>query len=118
MAYYRAGGDKRGNAASRRARKQWLLGAIEDPRLGWAPFGGNGTEVPCVFCEKSLTFATVEADRIVAGGSYRRENVQPACRPCNLARSDDDELTVEEILDRVRATVERTGRLTPALAVA
>lgn len=116
MAYYRAGGDKRGNAASRRARKQWMLGAIEDRTLGWAPFGGNGTTVKCVFCRELLTFATVEADRIVAGGSYRRENVQPACRACNLARSDDD-LTVEEVAERVLLTVSRTGRKTPALAV-
>jgi 5-methylcytosine-specific restriction endonuclease McrA len=113
----RHGGDKRGNAASRRARKLWLLGAIEDPRLGWAPFGGNGETVPCVFCEKSLTFATVEADRKEAGGPYARWNVQPACRPCNLARSDDDELTTAEIAERVAATFARTGRLAPALAV-
>jgi 5-methylcytosine-specific restriction endonuclease McrA len=115
--YYRAGGDKRGSAATRRARKQWMLGAIEDRTLGWAPFGGNGTTVPCVFCKESLTFATVEADRIVPGGSYRRENVQPACRACNLARSDDGELTVEEITERVSLTVARTGRKVPALAV-
>ena len=93
-----------------------MLGAIEDPKLGWAPFGGNGTEVPCVFCREALTFATVEADRIVAGGSYARTNVQPACRPCNLARSDDD-LTVEEVAERVLLTMSRTGRKAPALAV-
>lgn len=114
----RAGGDHRGSAATRRARKNWLLGAIEDRKLGWAPFGGNGITVPCVFCEAVLTFATVEADRIVAGGPYRRENVQPACRSCNLARSDDDELSTEEILARVIATVEKVGRPVPALAVA
>jgi 5-methylcytosine-specific restriction endonuclease McrA len=113
----RAGGDHRGSAASRRARKLWLLGALEDRTLGWAPFDGNGTEVPCVFCRELLTFATVEADRIVPGGSYRRENVQPACRPCNLARSDDGELTVDEIAERVLLTMSRTGRKTPALAV-
>jgi len=113
----RAGGDKRGSAASRRARKNWLLGAVEDRNLGWAPFGGNGTTVPCVFCHEPLTFATVEADRIVPGGCYRRENVQPACRACNLARSDDGDLSIDEIAERVLLTVARTGRKVPALAV-
>lgn len=111
----RNGGDHRGSAASRRARKLWLLGAIEDRTLGWAPFGGNGTTVKCALgCGEVLTFATVEADRIIPGGSYRRENVQPACRPCNLAKSDD-ELTVEEVAERVLLTVSRTGRKAPAL---
>jgi 5-methylcytosine-specific restriction endonuclease McrA len=49
---------------------------------------GNGASCPCVHCGCPLTFATVEADRIVPGGSYRRDNVQPACRRCNLARSN------------------------------
>jgi hypothetical protein len=114
----RPGGDKRGSAATRRARKQWLLGAIEDRNLGWAPFGGNGTSVPCVFCKVLLTFATLEADRIIPGGAYRRENVQPACRPCNLARSDDGDLSASEIASRVARTFARTGRMTPALVAA
>jgi len=87
--YKRAGGDKRGSAASRRARKNWMLGLIRDPRLGWAPFGGNGSTVDCVHCHQPQTFQTVEADRIVPGGPYARHNVQPACRACNLSRSDN-----------------------------
>lgn len=113
----RAGGDKRGSAATRRASKNWLLGAIRDPKLGWAPFGGDGTKVPCVFCRTSLTYATVERDRREAGGPYARWNLQPACRPCNLARSDDD-VSADEVAARVARTFARTGRLTPALAVA
>jgi hypothetical protein len=74
----RHGGDHRGSAASRRARKLWMLAT-------W----GDGTTCPCVHCGKALTFATVEADRIVPGGAYARSNVQPSCRGCNLARSDD-----------------------------
>jgi len=113
--YYRAGGDKRGSAASRRARKTWLLSQPQwqDASKGTVP----GESCMCVFeCGTVLTFATVEADRIIAGGSYRRGNVQPACRPCNLAKSDDDTLTIAEIAQRVAATVARTGRLVPALA--
>lgn len=104
----RAGGDKRGNASDRRARKLWMLSEA-------AGFGGNGVCVPCVFCETSLSYATVEADRKDCGGSYRRSNVQPACRPCNLARSDDADLSAAEVAARVAATFARTGRLTPAL---
>jgi hypothetical protein len=52
---------------------------------------GDGASCPCVHCRKSLTFETVEADRIVPGGPYARHNVQPACRDCNLRRSDNAE---------------------------
>jgi hypothetical protein len=41
-----------------------------------------------VHCAEDLTFDLIEADRIYPGGSYRRENVQPSCRPCNISRSD------------------------------
>jgi 5-methylcytosine-specific restriction endonuclease McrA len=107
----RAGGDKRGSSRDRAVRKRWLL----SPDAG---FGGNGESVECIFeCGTVLTYETVEADRKIPGGSYRRENVQPACRPCNLARSDDGDLTIEEIAARVQKTVERTGRLAPALGM-
>lgn len=74
----RHGGDKRGSARDRRARKHWMLS-----------YFGNGQECACVHCHCTLTFDTVEADRIIPGGSYRRDNVQPACRKCNLDRSDN-----------------------------
>lgn len=73
----RAGGDKRGNAAQRRARKEWMLNHF-----------GNGDSCPCSYCGTELGFATVEADRIIAGGTYARTNVIPACRTCNSARGD------------------------------
>jgi 5-methylcytosine-specific restriction endonuclease McrA len=63
---------------------------------------GDGVKCPCVHCEAMLTYETVEADRIVPGGSYRRDNIQPACRACNLARSDDGDLTKDEIAARVQ----------------
>jgi hypothetical protein len=79
---------------------------------------GDGSRCRCVHgCGTVLTYETVEADRIIPGGSYRHENIQPACRPCNLARSDDADLTPMEIVARVHETFARTGRLTPALAV-
>jgi hypothetical protein len=100
----RAGGDKRGSTADRRRRKLWLVGAIEDPTLGFAPFGGDGSTVKCFWqCGRELNIYTIEADRIVPGGSYKRDNIVPACRVCNLARSDDAFLTVQEISERVAA---------------
>lgn len=78
MANVRHGGDHRGSAQSRRARKYWMLAT-------W----GDGTKCPCIHCGAMLDFASVEADRIIPGGPYARHNVQPACRSCNLARSDD-----------------------------
>jgi hypothetical protein len=106
----RAGGDKRGSNGDRKRRREWLV----SPEAG---FGGNGSEVPCFWkCGRELNVWIVEADRIEPGGSYRRDNIVPACRPCNLARSDDADLTVEEIAARVAATVAKRGGLVPALS--
>jgi len=101
----RPGGDKRGNAESRRRRKHWMLAT-------W----GDGTSCPCVHCGDTVTFETVEADRIIPGESYRRSNVQPSCKPCNQSRSNkldwvppnqrDEELLV--------AAGREAGRDTPA----
>lgn len=74
----RAGGEKRGNSYDRKARKLWMLATF-----------GDGFKVACVHCRAMLTYEEVEADRIIPGGSYRHSNVQPACRGCNLARSND-----------------------------
>ena len=96
----RAGGDRRGSSADRRARKLWLL----------ATFDG------CVWCKVQLTYETVEADRIVPGGSYRRDNIQASCRPCNLARSDNDELLPWQVIARAQeTTIRRGGIAVPAL---
>lgn len=56
----------------------WMLGHF-----------GDGSSCNCVHCDRCLTYQTVEADRIVPGGSYRRDNVQPACRHCNASRSNN-----------------------------
>lgn len=114
----RAGGDKRGSSGDRKRRRAWMVstaaGRMVDGVL--VLFGGDGQSVPCWWqCGRRVDETTVEADRIITGGSYRRDNIVPACRPCNLARSDDGDLTSEEIAARVAATVARTGRLTPAL---
>lgn len=77
----RPGGDHRGSAASRRARKLWML--VQER------WNGNGQECDCVHCGRRVNYQTVEADRIVPGGPYARWNVQPSCKPCNQARSNN-----------------------------
>ena len=77
----RHGGDHRGSAAARRARKWWMLSNSR-----WL---GDGERCRCVHCGTWLSFATVEADRIIPGGPYARWNVQPSCGSDNKARSDD-----------------------------
>ena len=74
----RNGGDKRGSAATRRARKTWMLATF-----------GDGITAPCTHCGRQLTYSQLEADRVVPGGPYRRSNIQPADGACNKARSND-----------------------------
>jgi hypothetical protein len=69
----------RGSTRDRRARKVWLLSAA-------AGFGGDGETVPCYRCTTPCTIETLTADRRLAGvlgGTYRRENLRPACLRCN-----------------------------------
>lgn len=83
----RAGGEKRGNAADRRRSRANLLRHF-----------GDGTVCQCVYCDRLLAEAPgtdhhIERDRIDAGASYAMRNLLPACRRCNLERSDADALT-------------------------
>jgi 5-methylcytosine-specific restriction endonuclease McrA len=69
----------RGGSPERRRRRQWLVETF-----------GDGEHVACFRqcspkCLYVLDVHTVSADRIVPGalgGTYRRENLQPACGPC------------------------------------
>lgn len=61
----------RGSAEDRRRRKRWLI--------------DNGF-TRCHFCLVVLTLETMTVDRIVPGcqgGRYTRDNIRPACGPCN-----------------------------------
>ncbi|QOP64792.1 HNH endonuclease [Microbacterium phage DelaGarza] len=65
----------RGNAAARRRRKQRLVEEF-----------GDGETCPCYRCGRALSVSMVEADRKVPGilgGTYRWENLRPACGDCN-----------------------------------
>lgn len=71
----------RGSATNRRSRKQWLLDT-------W----GDGNSAPCRLtcspsCLRTVTLLTISVDRIIPGtlgGTYARNNIRPACLPCNI----------------------------------
>lgn len=66
----------RGSAEDRRRRKRYLLDTY-----------GDGQTCRCAFCGAELSYETVTVDRYPipgrAGGRYTRDNVRPACGPCN-----------------------------------
>lgn len=65
----------RGGSEDRRRRKQYLLDEH-----------GDGKKCACHKCEIMLTFETITVDRIIPGcdgGTYRRDNIRPACGTCN-----------------------------------
>ena len=76
----RHGGEHTYNTKSRRAQKRRLL-----------TVHGDGVTCQCVHCGCEVTFVTVERDRKVPGGTYRFENLQPICPPCNKQRSNKPE---------------------------
>jgi 5-methylcytosine-specific restriction endonuclease McrA len=75
----RPGGEKRGNNADRRRRKVWMLATFD---LDLGPDKARCKLGLSSRCRGELTFDTITADRIDPGGTYRHENVQPACRAC------------------------------------
>ena len=78
----RAGGEKRGSNKDRARRKHWMLWNF-DRDLDF-------DKCRCTHCGKVLDYKNVTADRIIAGASYRRENLQPSCLPCNQKRYWDE----------------------------
>jgi 5-methylcytosine-specific restriction endonuclease McrA len=71
-------GGARPNSYQRRANRHFLLREF-----------GNGETCNCVYCGEILDYATIEVDRLKAGadgGGYTRDNIVPACKPCNRRR--------------------------------
>lgn len=68
----------RGGSDERRKRKIWLLDTF-----------GDGIKAPCSYCQRMVDFDTISVDRYPImgcdGGTHRRENIRPACRPCNAS---------------------------------
>lgn len=71
--------DKRGNNKSRKVRRAWLLLTF-DPDLG--PERARCRLKLSAWCEQVVDAVTLSVDRLEMGGSYRRGNIQPACKPC------------------------------------
>ncbi len=101
-------GNARGSSTNRRRRREWLVenyradvdvsGDYEGihPDLVpdhhyrdgvWVVAVGDGVAAcRCYRCAVLLTVDTVTVDRIIPGckgGTYRRNNIRPACGPCN-----------------------------------
>lgn len=99
----------RGSSYERRRRREWLVETYRAnvdveplPRLyalgraQWeldtgltpveVPLGEGDRACRCYRCGRPLTVETVTVDRIIPGkngGTYRRDNIRPACGPCN-----------------------------------
>lgn len=92
-------GNARGGSEDRKRRRAWLVETYRaDADLIVIPFDPpvttqtiRGMGVPacrCYRCGKLLTVDTVTVDRIIPGihgGTYRRNNIRPACGYCNSA---------------------------------
>lgn len=96
----RPGGEKRGNSYARRARKNRLL---SDPQFQHTE-SHSEPNVHCEHCGTMLTYATVESDRKDPKQGYAYHNIQPACRSCNLARSNNTSWVPPKARTEVAAT--------------
>lgn len=89
--------NQRGGSEARRRRREWLVTTFRaNADLYVIPFEtpvetetclGMGTPAcRCYRCGVLLTVDTVTVDRIIPGahgGTYRRNNIRPACGACN-----------------------------------
>jgi 5-methylcytosine-specific restriction endonuclease McrA len=69
----------RGNTRDRAARKLWLL-------KSYASDLWPSSRCRCYRCGEALTMDEITVDRIIPGargGTYRRNNIRPACSRCN-----------------------------------
>lgn len=98
--------NERGSAEQRRRRRAWLMEAyradvdvsvardtdgvvfdvqVYNPRLNACGYKQEPA-VRCYRCPKLLNIDTLTVDRIIPGckgGTYRRNNIRPACSFCN-----------------------------------
>lgn len=92
----------RGNSTARRRRRQWLLDTF-----------GDGTSATCWLavpgvCAGPVTLETVSVERVQpghAGGTYRRDNIRPACGPCQSHQGG--KFGAEQVRNRATARRER-----------
>lgn len=107
-----------GSAEDRRRRKLWLLDTFRADTDAWVFRFTDGSclvvepstwpsetllepyvlekdvkACRCYRCGDLLIFETLTVDRIVPGrkgGTYRRNNIRPACGPCNFGHNRKD----------------------------
>jgi hypothetical protein len=75
----RPGGDRRGSTRNRAQRRRWLLATFD------VDLGPERARCALQLSERCLVIVdadTLTADRIDPGGSYRHDNIQPACARC------------------------------------
>lgn len=85
----------RGSSSDRAARRRWLvetyradvdvLTTVSGLVVATVPRGEGQPACRCYRCGCLLTESTVSPDRIIPGcegGTYRRNNIRPACEPC------------------------------------
>lgn len=97
----RPGGEKRGNSYDRARRRKYLLAEF-DPELGpdRARCHLFGLSPACLVY---VDARTLTVDRIEPGGSYCRDNIRPACKPC---QNTQGALITKEARDQWRLMVE------------
>ncbi len=87
-------GNARGGSDARRRRREWLVTTFRANADHFVLFGSPVETLPgmgepacrCYRCGALLTVNTVTVDRIIPGcrgGTYRRNNIRPACGKCN-----------------------------------
>lgn len=91
-------GNERGGSKARAARRAWLVmtyrADVDLPLHYWAgeirfepvPLGHGVPACRCYRCGALLSADNVSADRIIPGckgGTYRHNNIRPACSRCN-----------------------------------
>lgn len=70
--------NRRGNTDDRRKRKFWLIDTYLSDHRAYA--------CRCYRCGILLDYSRLTVDRIIPGargGTYRRNNIRPACAQCN-----------------------------------
>lgn len=97
--------DRRGSNRSRKVRRAWLL-AHHDVDLG--PSRARCHLKLSALCMGVVDVVTLSVDRIERGGSYRRGNIQPACKPCQDRQGGlAAQLTYAQMLDEYRSARDR-----------
>jgi len=87
-------GNARSSSYQRRRRREWLVATYRadvDALTVYStqqtlPRGSGVAACRCYRCGVLLTVVTVTVDRIIPGcrgGTYRRDNIRPACSHCN-----------------------------------